>query len=157
MAEEYIREELDKIKTSQLLTEIGCSAGPQKKSNIFKWNILLKGPKKTCYEKGLFKLLLEFPENYPDEPPDIKFETKIFHPNISMTDGAICLSSKSNEWEQHKNLITVIYSIFDLLNKPNSEHGLNNDALILYKNNKEDFFKKAREFTEKNAYRVMND
>lgn len=74
-----------------------------------------------------------------------------------MTDGAICLSSKSNEWEQHKNLITVIYSIFDLLNKPNSEHGLNNDALILYKNNKEDFFKKAREFTEKNAYRVMND
>lgn len=111
MAEEYIRNDLDKIKKSQLLAYIGCSAGPQKKTNIFKWNILLKGPKKSCYEKGLFKLLLEFPDNYPDEPPNIKFLTKIFHPNISCLDGAICVASKSTEWDQHKNLISVIYRI----------------------------------------------
>jgi len=157
MVEEYIRNELDKIKRSQLLTYIGCSAGPQKKSNIFKWNVLLKGPKKSCYEKGLFKLLLEFPDNYPDEPPNIKFVTKIFHPNISIIDGTICVTSKSTEWENHKNLISVIYSIFDLLKKPNDEHGLNNEALLLYKNNKEEFNKIAKEFTEKNALKLINN
>lgn len=155
MVEEYIRNELDKIKNSELLTYIGCSAGPQKKTNIFKWNVLLKGPKNSCYEKGLFKLLLEFPDNYPDEPPNIKFVTKIYHPNISIDDGAICVSSKSTEWEQHKNLITVIYSIYDLLKKPNESHGLNNDALLLYKNDKKEFQKIATEFTEKNALILM--
>ena len=155
MAEEYIRDELDKIKKSELLTYIGCSAGPQKKTNIFKWNILLKGPKNSCYEKGKFKLLLEFPDNYPDEPPNIKFVTKIYHPNISIDDGTICVSSKSTEWEQHKNLITVIYSIFDLLKNPNETHGLNNDALLLYKTDKKEFQKMATEFTEKNALLLM--
>ena len=155
MSEEYIRNELDKIKQTQLLSYIGCSAGPQKKANIFKWNVLLKGPKKSCYEKGLFKLIMEFPDNYPDDPPNIKFETKIFHPNISLIDGTICVSSKSTEWEKHKNLITVIYSIYDLLKEPNIEHGLNDEALLLYKNNKEEFQKTAKEFTEKNALVVM--
>ena len=31
MSELYIREELDRIKTSLLLANIGCTAGPQKK------------------------------------------------------------------------------------------------------------------------------
>ena len=111
MAEERIRDELDKIKNSELLTYIGCSAGPQRKTNIFKWN----------------------------------------HPNISIDDGAICVSSKSTEWENHKNLITVIYSIFDLLKNPNESHGLNNDALLLFKTDKKEFQKIATEFTEKNS------
>jgi len=31
MAEEYLRDELDRIKKNQLLTRIGCSVGPKKK------------------------------------------------------------------------------------------------------------------------------
>ena len=156
MAEEYLRDELDRIKKNQLLTHIGCSVGPKKKTNIFNWNVLLKGPNNSCYEKGLFKLTMQFPKNYPDEPPNIKFETKIYHPNISFDDGAICISSKSTEWEQHRNLVTVIYSIFDLLKEPNTNHGLNNEALLLYKNNKKEFEKKAKELTEKNALKLIN-
>lgn len=154
MAEEYIRNEYDKIRKNHLLSIIGCSAGPQNKRNIFKWNILLKGPNKSCYESGLFKLLMEFPSNYPEEPPNINFVTKIYHPNISPNDGTICISSKSTDWENHKNLVNVIISIFDLLQKPNTDHGLNNEALLLYKNNKEEFEKTAREFTKKNAFNL---
>ena len=122
MSEVYIRDELDRIKTSQLLSHIGSSAGPQKKTDIYKWNVLLKGPNKSCYEDGLFKLLLTFPKNYPDDPPDIKFVTKIYHPNISFDDGVICISSKSSDWDENRNIINVIYSIYDLLKKPNLEH-----------------------------------
>jgi len=99
---------------------------------------------------------MQFPKNYPDEPPNIKFETKIYHPNISFDDGAICIFSKSTEWEQHRNLVTVIYSIFDLLKEPNTNHGLNNEALLLYKNNKKEFEKKAKELREKNALKLIN-
>lgn len=153
MSEIYIREELDRIKTSELLSYIGSSAGPQNKQNIFVWNVLLKGPNKSCYENGLFKLLLTFPTNYPEDPPDIKFITKIYHPNIG-NDGVICISSKSTDWKENPNIINVIYSIYDLLKKPNLEHGLNKEALFLYKNDYESFKKKAKEFTEANAIKI---
>jgi hypothetical protein len=37
------------------------------------------------------------------------------------------------------------------------EHGLNDEALLLFKNNREEFQKVAREFTEQNALRVMDN
>lgn len=150
MSEVYIREELDRIKTSELLSFIGSSAGPQKKTDIYKWNVLLKGPNKSCYEDGLFKLLLTFPKNYPEDPPDIKFITKIYHPNISFDDGVICVSSKSSDWDENRNIINVIYSIYDLLKKPNLDHGLNKEALLLYKNDYEGFKIKAKECIKQN-------
>ena len=155
MSELYIREELDLIKKSPLLTNIGCSAGPKRKANIHEWNVIIKGPNKSCYENGLFKLSLKFPPNYPIDPPDIKFVTKIYHPNISMKDGTICVGSKSSEWENNKNIINVIYSIYDLLKMPNTSHGLNKEALLLYQNDYESFKKKAKEFTMQNATAII--
>ena len=157
MSEIYIREELDRIKTSQLLSHIGSSAGPQKKTDIFTWNVLIKGPKKSCYENALFKLLLKFPENYPEDPPEIKFITKIYHPNISLDDGVICVSSKSTEWNNNRNIINIIYSIYDLLKNPNLSHGLNKEALLLYKNDFEGFKKKVKEFNNENALKIIKD
>ena len=151
MSELKIREELDIIKTGDLLHNIGASAGPQKKTDIYKWNVVIKGPNDSCYENGLFKLLLIFPKNYPNDPPDIKFVTKIYHPNISMNDGTICVSSTSTDWENNKSIINVIYSIFDLLKSPSTAHGLNKEALQLYQNDYESFKKKAIEFTKQNA------
>ena len=142
MSELKIREELDIIKTGDLLHNIGASAGPQKKTDIYKWNVVIKGPNDSCYENGLFKLLLIFPKNYPNDPPDIKFVTKIYHPNISMNDGTICVSSTSSDWENNKSIINVIYSIYDLLKMPSTAHGLNKEALQLYHNDYESFKKK---------------
>ena len=147
----HIREELDRIKTSSLLSYIGSSAGPKKKTDIYKWNILLKGPNKSCYEDGLFKLSLEFPKNYPEDPPKIKFVTKIFHPNVSFNDGRICISSLSSEWDPTSNIINVIYSIYDLLKKPYLGHGLNSEALSLYQNDFEKFSKKVKEVIKQNS------
>ena len=48
---------------------------------------LLKGPINTPYESGKFELLITLPQNYPHEPSEMKFVTKIFHPNISDASG----------------------------------------------------------------------
>ena len=101
----------------------------------------------------MFKLLLIFPKNYPEDPLDIKFIIKIYHPNISK-DGVICISSKSSDWEKNKDIINVIYSFYVLLKNPNLEHGLNKEALMLYKNDYESFKEKAKEFTEEYAYKI---
>ena len=37
--------------------------------DIYKWEVYLIGPKKTSYEGGKFKLLVEIPKKYPFIPP----------------------------------------------------------------------------------------
>ena len=53
------------------------------------------GPEGTVYEGGVFEVDIEIPNQYPFEPPKMKFITKIWHPNISSQTGAICLVSAS--------------------------------------------------------------
>ena len=42
---------------------------------------IIKGPKDTPYEKGSWKITIDFPNNYPFSSPSIGFLDKIYHPN----------------------------------------------------------------------------
>ena len=48
------------------------------------------GPEDTPYVNGVFKLEISVPEQYPIQPPNVRFVTKIYHPNID-GEGRICL------------------------------------------------------------------
>lgn len=45
-------------------------------------------------------LRCEIPPNYPFEPPKMRFDTKVWHPNVSSQNGAICLDILKNEWSE---------------------------------------------------------
>jgi ubiquitin-conjugating enzyme E2 A len=55
-----------------------------------KWEAIIFGSDDTEWEGGIFKLLIEFTDEYPQKPPIVKFLTKMFHPNIYVN-GEICL------------------------------------------------------------------
>jgi ubiquitin-conjugating enzyme E2 A len=38
-------------------------------------------PAETPFEDGTFKLVLEFDESYPNKPPQVRFVSKMYHPN----------------------------------------------------------------------------
>ena len=59
--------------------------------NITHWEVILPGPTQSPFENGVFVLDLQFPTDYPFKPPKMKYDTKIWHPNISSVTGAICL------------------------------------------------------------------
>jgi len=117
----------------------GVSLG-YSEDNIFKWNITLIGPKDSPYEGGIFKCIMEFPENFPLYPPKFLFDTKIYHPNI-YEDGRVCISilhppgddkwgyEKAEErWRPVHSVNSIILSIISLLSAPNDESPANIDA-----------------------------
>ncbi|WVZ19472.1 hypothetical protein V8G54_006794 [Vigna mungo] len=58
-------------------------------SNIFKWTAFVKGPSETPYEGGVFQLSFSVSDQYPLQPPQVRFLTKIFHPNVHFKVGWI--------------------------------------------------------------------
>lgn len=59
----------------------GVSGAPTD-NNIMIWNAVIFGPRDTPFEDGTFKLTLEFTEEYPNKPPNVRFVSKMFHPNV---------------------------------------------------------------------------
>lgn len=43
---------------------------------------IVPGPKETPYEEIKFKIAMEFDKHYPFRPPNAKFITPVYHPNI---------------------------------------------------------------------------
>lgn len=41
------------------------------------------GPPGTPYEGGTYSIDIKIPTDYPFRPPTMKFETKVWHPNVS--------------------------------------------------------------------------
>ena len=41
------------------------------------------GPPGTAYEGGTYTIDIRIPPDYPFRPPIMKFETKVWHPNVS--------------------------------------------------------------------------
>ena len=71
--------------------DLGASIGLENEDDLFLWNVVFEGPEDTLYEGGYFKTQLKFPDDYPNNPPDMRFISKMWHPNI-YTDGRVCIS-----------------------------------------------------------------
>ncbi|CAB4270561.1 hypothetical protein PRUPE_2G215000 [Prunus persica] len=118
--------------------DLGVSAFPEGES-IFTWLGTIEGGKGTMYEGLSYKLSLRFPLDYPFKPPQVKFETMCFHPNVDQF-GNICLDILQDKWSSAYDCRTILLSIQSLLGEPNPESPLNSYAAALW-NNKEDYRK----------------
>jgi len=73
------------------------------------------------------------PYNFPEHPPNVIFETPIFHTNIS-TGGAICLDViKPEKWSPMYGLESIYNSIIALLDDPNTSSPFNQEASRKYR------------------------
>lgn len=51
------------------------------------------------------------PDDYPLKPPKMNFVTKIWHPNISPVNGAICMDELKNGWSPALTIFRLLTMI----------------------------------------------
>ena len=145
-----IQNELIKLDKNPIYN---CSAGPNG-DDLLNWNATIIGPKETPYEGGIFNLDIIFPTEYPIKPPQIRFKTKIYHPNID-SEGGICISILKKDWSPILNIRTILLSICSLLNDPNPDDPLVPYIGDLYIHNRNKFIEEAKNWTTIYATNIL--
>lgn len=88
--------------------------------NLMKWVAVIFGSEGTPWNNGIFKLTLKFNDEYPKTPPEIRFITPIFHPNIG-TDGNFSsdlIQCKSDQGKISYDLINILQAIKFTIHNP---------------------------------------
>ena len=124
--------------------------------DIHHWKGTIKGPMDTCYQGGTFVIDIIIPPDYPFKPPKMKFDTKIWHPNISSVTGAICLDILKNEWTPALTIRTALISLQALMCEPVPEDP--QDAVVArqYMSDINLFNQTAKQWVEEYANPEMN-
>jgi len=110
----------------------------------------IEGPESTPYCGGHFHVKLVLSKNFPNEPPKGFFLTKIFHPNVAKN-GEICVNTLKKDWKSEYGLKHILLTIKCLLIVPNAESALNEEAGKMLLEQYDDYFSRAKMFTEIHA------
>jgi len=118
----------------------GFSAGLVDDCNVFEWQVTVMGPPETLYEGGFFTCNMSFPTDYPNKPPNVRFISEMWHPNV-YADGRVCISILHNpgedphgyedageRWSPVQTVETIMLSIISMLSDPNDQSPANIDA-----------------------------
>eukprot|EP00890_Picochlorum_soloecismus_P001780 jgi/Picsp_1/2602/NSC_00834-R1_protein len=140
----------------------GFSAGLVDDSNLFEWAVTILGPPDTFYEGGFFNAVLKFPKDYPQSPPECKFISEMWHPNV-FPDGKVCISilhppgydpmnpqeDAAEKWSPVHTVESIVLSIISMLSSPNDESPANIDAAKDWRENRAEFKRKVARIVRK--------
>ena len=78
----------------------------------------------------------------------MKFDTQIWHPNISSQSGAICLDILKNEWSPALTIRTALISLQALLSAAEPDDPQDAVVAKMYKEDRPQFDQQAKYWTE---------
>lgn len=88
---------------------------------------LILTPDEGLYKSGKFTFSFAISQNFPHEPPKVRCQEKIYHPNIDL-EGNVCLNILREDWKPVLNLNAVIVGLQFLFLEPNASDPLNKEA-----------------------------
>ncbi|KAI0872527.1 putative ubiquitin carrier protein [Hypoxylon argillaceum] len=117
----------------------------------------ISGPPSTPYEGGQFFIDVKIPPEYPFRPPIMRFDTRVWHPNISSQTGAICLDTLSTAWSPVLTIKSTLLSLQSLLESPEPKDPQDAEVAKMMINDPEGFNKKAHEWAVLHAGAPKNE
>lgn len=92
-------------------------------------------PDEGFYKGGRFTFSFKVGPSYPHEPPKVKCETKVYHPNIDL-EGNVCLNILREDWKPVLTINSIVYGLQYLFSEPNPEDPLNKEAAEVLQTNR---------------------
>lgn len=137
----------------------------ESEASLYTWVVWFSGPQDTPYAGGQYKAVLNFPKEFPMEPPTFQIVSSFWHPNV-YHDGLVCISilhppgedsmnaeeSAMMRWTPVQTIRSVLISIISLLSDPDPKDSgapANVDALVQYRKDRESFTKKCAQLAAK--------
>ena len=139
-----LRKELSDIENDKAVSGVYARV---RGDDMTKLEGTLKGPEGTPYEGGIFVVDIQIPQQYPFEPPKMKFETRMWHPNVSSQTGAICLDILKDKWSPALTVKTALVSLQALLSAPEPDDPQDAEVANMYKSDRQKFDRTAAEWT----------
>lgn len=107
-----------------------------------------RGPPDTPYAGGKFTVDIHISSDYPFRAPKMKFDTKVYHPNISSQTGAICLDILKDQWSPILTIKSALISVQSLLECPEPSDPQDAEVAKHFLSDREGFNNTARYWTE---------
>jgi len=96
------------------------------------------------------------PPEYPNKPPLISFDTKIWHPNVNSKNGTVHLDILLHEWSPTLTIKTALLALHSLLKAPNAYDPEDKEAASQYINDIDKFERIAKDWVEDYAIDVSS-
>ncbi|KAJ9113506.1 hypothetical protein QFC20_001857 [Naganishia adeliensis] len=146
-----INKEVADIQKAQKSGEMGDILLQPNETNMYQWTGWLPGPPGSPYEGGHYEIAIELPKDYPFTPPKLIWKTPIYHCNISMSTGSICLDTLKNNWSPALSIFKVMLSLSALLCEPNPDDPLVREIAMQFKKNRQEHDRIAAQWTKEKA------
>ncbi|XP_044750284.1 protein crossbronx homolog [Coccinella septempunctata] len=114
------------------------------------------------YEEGVFRFDIILEPDFPDTPklPTVCFQSKMFHPVVHQETNELSLLKAFTKWDKSENHIWQVLKYIKWIfhNVEGSlPHAVNEEAVSLFKNDKEEFQKKARNIVEESLEHLYDE
>ena len=117
----------------------------------------LTGPDKTPYKYGIWTIKIMYPIEYPFKSPSVGFLNKIYHPNVDLNSGSICLNVLNTNWSPIYTTMHILDTFLpQLLTYPNPDDPLNQDAANMLNMDKDSYNKFVSKFISFNNWKNSN-
>ena len=121
-----------------------------KQNNDKTWTIRIKPLSNSIYNKGIYTVTIDFPNDYPNRP-EVRILNKIYHLNISPSNGHIS-SAFLNKWDKSTSLTELLVGIsLVFVYDQNPLSPCSGEMVREFETKHEEFLQKVEEFVMKYA------
>ena len=121
----------------------------------YRWRVFIKGPEGTPYSGKWWSLYVTFPSQYPTCPPNIRFLSVPYHPNVSH-EGRVIFSRIDDGYNSSLRVLDILTAVIDLLRNPELGDPIQARIAEAYRNRGE-FDRTASRVTSEQAKTNIDD